>query len=257
MVKKRKTDSHISKKLIHHEHSPGLPAGIKVLLTYVGVVAAFYLIYLLLGFTKPVSIIFGQYITGMPAMIVEFTSLALLFVIMFGLIKKYYWVFWVSFLWFLISTINAIVSLFIFKAEFDVLKSALIASSLIVIVLNGIIAWYIYSEKHYFKVKHMNKETKTKDKFFVYLISVFLIVSFLVLITFGIDFYNTTIKTTNKVISELNQAAMPDLFCAQKDASEKDICYLVLSIVREGKESKLCENIGSDFYKMTCYRTIQ
>lgn len=162
------------------------------------------------------------------------------------------------FLWlgFLFGILNAVVSLVRFSSEFDILRRILFASSLVIILLNGIIVWYVYSEKKYFKTKHLNKETKTKDKFFVYIISVFIIVSLLILITYGLEFYNTTLKTTSDIVSELKSAEMPDLVCVQKTGNEKDICYLILAIMNN-EGSSVCENIDSDFYKLTCYRAMQ
>jgi len=238
-------------------HWKNLPPGIKILIAYTGIIALFYLLYLLLGGWKPVSIIFGKLIYGPIAVVIELSALILLLSIIYGLIKRHFWVFYVSLIWFSFGIFNAAVSLISFKSEFDVLRSILVLSSFIVIVMNGIIVWYVYSEKYYFKTKHLNKEIKQKDKFFVYLISVFLIVSILLLITYGLNFYNTTIKTTNQVISELKVSSNPDILCSQKTDKERDICYLVLTIINDNQESSLCENIESDFYKITCYRAIQ
>ena len=255
MVKKRVLGRH------HHKydalHWKNLPPGIKVLISYVGAITLIYLLYFISGITKPVSVIFGKLISGPLAYVLEIGSLIVLIVILYGLIKREFWVFYVSLAWFTFGLLNAVVSLLSFKSEFDVLRTVLVASSFVVIVLNGIIVWYVYSEKYYFKVKHLNKETKAKDKFFVYLISTFLVVSLLILLTFGVNFYNTTIKTTNKVIAELNNAPDPEIVCAQKTGNEKDICYLVLSIKEDGRNRSLCDSIVSDFYKITCYRALQ
>lgn len=234
-----------------------LPPGIKVLIAYTGIMAFIYLLYFLFGVTKPVSVVFGSFFYGTTATVIELLSLLVILIILYGLIKRHFWVFYISLTWFLFGLLNAVVSLIKFRAEFDVLRNILIASSFVVIVLNGVIAWYIYSEKSYFKVKHLNKETKTKDKFFVYLISVFLIVSFLILLTFGINFYNTSIKTTNKIIAEITASPIPELTCAQKANHEQDLCYLIVSIMKKEREPRLCDNIGSDFYKMTCYRALE
>ena len=255
MMKKRSLGRH------HHKpdalHWKNLPPGIKVLIAYVGAITLIYLLYFLSGISKPVSVIFGKLINGPLAYVLELGSLAVLIVILYGLIKREFWVFYVSLAWFAFGLLNAVISLISFRSEFDVLRTVLVASSFVVIVLNGIIVWYVYSEKYYFKVKHLNKETKAKDKFFVYVISTFLIVSLLILLTFGINFYNTTIKTTNKVIAELSNSSAPEIVCAQKSGNERDICYLVLSIKKDGRDSSLCENIASDFYKITCYRALQ
>ena len=254
MVKKRGLDRHYSQNKLHWKN---LPPGIKVLVTYVGVIALFYLLYLIFGISKPVSVVFGNFIYGTKATMIEFASLVLLLSIIYGLVKRHYWVFYISLTWFSFGLLNAVVSLVRFNSEFDVLKNILLISSFVVIILNGVIVWYVYTEKRFFKTKHLNKETKAKDKFFVYLISVFLIVSILFLVTFGLNFYNTTLKTTNKVIAEIQESSIPELLCAQKTGSEQDICYLVLAIAKEGKDSSLCENIKSDFYKITCYRALK
>ena len=234
---------------------PQLPPGIKVLIAYTSIIALFYLLYLLFGLSQPISVLFGKFIYGTGATVVELVSLGLLSAIIYGLYKRHFWVFYVSLTWFIFGALNAFVSLTAFRAEFDVLKSLLIISSLVVIVLNGIIAAYIYSEKKYFKTKHLNKETRAKDKFFVYVISVFIIVSLLLLVTYGISFYTDTIQTTNKIIGELQDAPNPELLCAQKAVPEQDICYLVLTIIEN--RPQLCENIASDFYKITCYRALE
>ncbi len=264
MSKKKGAYRH-SSKTVHKNHnlnsfihqSTKLPAGIKILVVYTGVIVFFYLLYLIFGATQPVSIFFGKLLYGAPATVLEMISLLLLITIIYGLVKKHYWVFWLSLSWFIFGVLNALVSLTTFNAEFDVLKNVLVTSSYVVILLNGIIAWYIYSEKEYFKVKHLNKETKAKDKFFVYIISVALIVSLLFLATFGLNFYNSTLKTVHNLVSELKESGYPELACAKKMGSEKDLCYLILTVANENKSSHLCDNIESDFYKMTCYRSLQ
>lgn len=236
---------------------PSLPPGIKILIIYSSLIAFFYLLYLLIGTTQPISLFFGKFIYGSAAYFIEYFSLAALISIIYGLAKRHYWAFYISLIWFAFGALNALISLFLFSSEFDVLKNVLLISSFIVVVLNGLIAWYIYSEKEYFKVKHLNKKTKAKDKFFVYVVSTFIIVSILVLATFGLNFYNTTLKTTDKMISELKSVSSPELHCASKEGNEKDICYLVVSIMLDGENSDVCENIESDFYKMTCYRSLK
>jgi hypothetical protein len=213
-MKKRGLHRHISKSQL-----PKLPIGIKVLIAYTSVIALAYLLYLLFGLTKPVSVIFGNLISGTGAAIIELASLALLIVIIYGLAKRHFWVFYISLTWFIFGAVNALVSLISFRSEFDVLRTALVASSLVVIVLNGIIAWYIYSEKYFFKTKHMNKETKAKDKFFVHVLVAFLIVAILMLSTFGINFYRTTLKTTKSLVEELTATSFPDAVCEQKTGS--------------------------------------
>jgi len=254
MKRGRGIDRHNSK------YSPlnwkNLPSGIKVLSVYMSLIAVFYLLYLVLGISKPVSVIFGTFIYGMAASIVEIISLILLVTIIYGLVKRHYWVFWLSLGWFSFGLLNAIVSLARFNSEFDVLKNILFASSLIIVVLNGIIVWYVYSEKYYFKVRHLNKTTKAKDKFFVYIISSFIIVSVLIMATFGVSFYTTTLKETKKIIADLQSSPLQELTCAQKTGEEQDLCYVVLSVMRDGKDSSLCDNIKSDFYKITCVRSL-
>ncbi len=255
MVKKRvvhRFSSHPDKL-----HWRNLPPGIKVLIAYTGLITFFYLLYFLFAAQKPLSVIFGVLLSGNIAMAVELISLGLLVSILYGLVKREFWVFYVSLAWFSFGILNALVSLVKFNSEFDILRKILFASSFVIILLNGIIVWYVYSEKKYFKTKHLNKETKTKDKFFVYVISIFIVVSLLILVTYGIEFYDKTLKTTNEIILELKSAEAPDIICAQKSGADQDICYLVLAIMNEERGSRLCENIKSDFYKMTCYRAMQ
>lgn len=255
-MQKRK-DRHRHNTKYHALHWTNLPPGIKVLIVYTGIIALFYFVYLAFGVTKPVSIIFGSLIYGPAASVLEIFALAVLLSIIYGLIKRHYWVFYVSLIWFSFGLLNALISLTRFGSELGLLKNVLLISSFTVIVLNGIIVWYVYSERDYFKTKHLNKTTKTKDKFFVYVIAVAIIVSLLILITFGLNFYSSTLKTTNKVIEELQDSNLPELTCAEKNNTEQDICYLVLSIMKGSRESTLCENIKSDFYKISCYRALE
>ncbi|MEK6886506.1 MAG: hypothetical protein AABW88_01620 [Nanoarchaeota archaeon] len=238
-------------------HWKNLPPGIKVLIAYTGFITLLYLLYFLFAAKKPISVVFGVLLSGNIALVIELISLGLLFSILYGLVKREFWVFYISLAWFSFGILNAVISLIKFNSEFDILKKVLIASSFIIILLNGLIVWYVYSEKKYFKTKHLNKETKAKDKVFVYIISIFIIVSLLILITYCLEFYNTTLKTTKDIVSELKNADVPDIVCVQKSGNEQDICYLVLAIMNEEKGSQQCENINSDFYKMTCYRALQ
>lgn len=254
-MKRRGLDRLSSK--YHELHIFNLPPGIKVLAAYTGIIALLYIAYLLFGVTKPISIIFGMLVYGAMANVLELSALIVLLSIIYGLLKRHYWVFYVSLAWFSFGLLNALISLLRFKSEFDVLRNILFISSFVVIVLNGIIVWYVYSEKQYFRTKHLDKKTKAKDRFFVYVVSVAIIVSLLFLITFGLNFYTSTLKTTSKVIDELQQSALPELLCAEKNSTEQDICYLVLSIMNQEKEPRICESINSDFYKITCYRALE
>ncbi len=255
MQKRKVRGRHISK--YNKLNWSTLPPGIKVLIAYTGIIAFFYFLYLMFGVTKPISILFGTFIYGTAATVIELCALALLISIIYGLVKRYYWVFYVSLFWFAFGALNAFISLLTFGSEFDVLRNILFASSFIVILLNGIIVWYVYSEKEYFRTKHLNKKTKSKDKFFVYVISAAIIVSMLILATFGLNFYVATLQSTNEIVAELYDASIPELICQQKQTQEQDLCYLILSIMKDGKEPQLCENILSDFYKITCYRALQ
>lgn len=254
----KKRDVQGRHKAIHDAlHWSNLPPGIKVLAAYTGIIALLYIVYLLFGVTKPVSIIFGLLVRGAAATFLELLGLAVLLSIIYGLLKRHYWVFYVSLAWFSFGLLNALISLLMFKSEFGVLRNVLFVSSFVVIVLNGIIVWYVYSEKQYFMTKHLNKKTKAKDRFFVYVVTVAIIVSLLFLITFGLNFYSSTMKTTNKVIDELQASSNPEQLCREKNTTEQDICYLVLSIMNEEKEPGICESINSDFYKITCYRALE
>ncbi len=258
MDKKRGLDRVISKHTQPHQDISfsTLPPGIKVLVYYTGIIAFFYLLYIVFASIKPVYVIFGSSIYGNAALVIELISFVLLLSIIYGLSKRHYWVFWISLIWFSLGVLDAIVSLLTFSSQFDVLRQILVISSLIITLLNGIVVWYVYSEKHYFKVKHLDKKTKQKDKFFIYVISTVIIFSLLLLITFGLNFYSTTITKTHTIITELKNSTYPEITCGQKMGDDKDICYLVLTIMYNDTQRNLCDNIQSDFYKMTCDRAI-
>jgi hypothetical protein len=268
-IAKHAVHHHVSKPIHHaehhHVHEPehhifrkkeALPPGIKVLIAYASVVCIFYLIYLLFGIKKPVSIFFGMLLTGSSALMVDIISLCLLVAIIIGLKRRDYWTFWLSLGWFSYGVLNAIVSVFLIQTQFMILKELMLLSAVSILILNGLIVWYIYSEKEYFKTKHLNKVTKAKDKVFVYIIASVLIVSILFTITLGLNFYKTTIKTANEIIHEMDTRGANQMICEEKTNQEKDICYVVLTIATEAKESSLCDNIESDFYKLTCYRAL-
>ncbi len=254
---------HTAKHYIHeyakihavHKKSP-LPPGIKVLIAYAAVVLAFYLIYFFFGITKPVSIFFGTLLTGNAALFIDILSVAMLVAIIVGLKKRDYWVFWLSLAWFSYGVLNAIFSAFMIKTELAILKEMMLLSAVSVLLLNGLIVWYIYSEKEYFKTKHLNKETKTKDKLFVYIIASVLIISMLFTATLGFNFYKTTIKTANEIIQEFDRFGASPLVCEEKSNHERDICYVALTIAMQTKDNTMCNNIESDFYKLTCYRAL-
>ncbi|MFC1728058.1 hypothetical protein ACFLZ7_01170 [Nanoarchaeota archaeon] len=256
MTKKRKGSVRGKTTGQKRHKKEGLPPGIKVLITYASVVSLFYLIYLFVGIQKPISIFFGNLITGAGAMLIDVISVVLLGLIIFGLAKKKYWVFWLSLGWFAYGVINAIVSAFMIQTQFLILKNMMLLSAVSVLLLNGLIVWYIYSEKEFFKTKHLNKVTRAKDHMFVYIIASVLIISILLTLTIGVNFYKTTVKTANSIIEEFTLVGASEFVCDQKIGEERDICYVVLAVTLNETDGEMCESVESDFYKLTCYRAI-
>ena len=232
-----------------------IPPGIKVLIAYASIVTIFYIIYLFIGAQNPISIFFGRLVTGASAILVDLISVILLGFIIYGLAKRTRWIFWLSLIWFSYGVINAIVSAFFIRTQFLILKDLMLLSTISVLLLNGLIIWYIYSEKEYFVNKHVTKVTKAKDKMFVYIITAVLIISVLLTLTIGINFYKTTIKTANSIIQEFSDVGASEFVCDKKEGEERDICYIILAVATNATDS-ICSGIESDFYKLTCYRAI-
>lgn len=246
-----------------------IPIGIRVLIGYLFFLAALYMISLISGIRFPLTILFGQFITGMLALIINIILVVLIFFIIYGFYKRKAHAFDLSLAWFGFSTLNALVSLVLFKVEEHPLFKGLMLLSLVTLVLvNSVVIWYVANERKYFYARVFRvKEVQHQDKVFLYVVISFWVIAFMIGSIIGANFYSNTTTAVDSILLEL-QLKNPDniyFFCMQKQGEQRDVCLLIAATMEDmhGAEySKqqnivsICQDIESDFYKFTCYRTL-
>ena len=207
------------------------PLGIKVLTAYLGVILFFYLTYLIIGAKIPMAVIFGQIISGWQALVITSILTAVILLTIYSITKRKKWGYYLSLIWFIFGMLNSIISLALLKSEIvTVTRDFLILSAAAVFLINIIAIVYIASEKQYFFAQQfLLKRPRVIDKVFVALITIFIASVLVIGGVLGYDFYRTNIKTTDLLISELeNKTEMQqDDICSSKKDQEKDLCLLM------------------------------
>lgn len=268
----KEVEKGIEKELYPPKHKGKyvIPIGIRVLIGYLFFLAALYLVSLLSGIRFPLTILFGQFITGTTALMINILLVVLIFFIIYGFYKRKAHAFDLSLAWFGFSTINALVSLVLFNADEHPLFKGLMLLSLVTLVLvNSVVIWYIVNERKYFYARVFRTKTiQHQDKVFLYTVVSFWAIAFMMGSILGADFYSSTTTAVDSMLLEI-QLKNPDniyFFCMQKQGDERDVCLLIAATIEDmhGAEySKqqnivnICQDIDSDFYKFTCYRTLR
>ncbi len=244
------------KKKVIHQHDR--PFSIKVLMGYIVFLIAFYLLYLIMELSSPATILFGKIVTGQNALLIDIGVLAALVAMLVGFVKKRSWTFYLALLWFAGGIINALFSIaFIESGLFFLVKDLIVLSFTSVILVNGLIIWYLLYRKEYFM--HGPVSYEGKDKFFVYALLSFWLIIILIGVTIGFKYYDYTTSTTKELLAEVNGLDLNSAtyVCDSKDGYEKDLCFVVLAVSHSNgieDAEDFCSKVQTGFYKITCLR---
>lgn len=234
------------------------PLGINVLLAYLGVLLAFYIIYFILSLPNPLVIVLGRFVLDNAALLILIGLAAGTALLLYGVAKRAGWAFWLSLVWFAAGIVNAAVNLAALASEVLGLVSWLTAlSSISVIVINGLIIWYLGIKRAYFfaPASRAAAATGRPDRIFSYGIIAFVVIVLGLSLGLGIGFYRSNITMADSLISELGTAANSEqeiALCNGKEAIERDLCFLITAIKQDSKS--LCDHITSSFYRASCLR---
>ncbi|MBT5021899.1 hypothetical protein HOK51_11325 [Candidatus Woesearchaeota archaeon] len=249
-----------------HKGKYKIPLGIRMLIGYLGFLAALYVVSFWQGITFPTTILFGSVITGTRALIINVFLVLMLFIMIYGFVKRKAYTFDLSIAWFGFSLLNSLISLLLLESkEYLIFKSMLYISLITLVLVSGVIIWYILHERKYFYSKYFKERgVQHRDKVFVYTLISFWIIVILIGSTLGIAFYERSTGLVDKTISEINELEyFTQDFCDSKEGEERDICILVLLTYRNVKQNEpafalkpYCEEIGSEFYKFTCHKVL-
>lgn len=263
-ISKKDIVRHISHKYrkrfkVFEYHKPHrhyrIPPGIKVLVAYLSVLLLFNLIYFFLGLEAPIAFFAGQIIQGGWAVFITLASIAILGFIIYGFNRRKKWSYHLSLLWFAVAIIDSLVSLFALNTEVAATKNLVVLSSVTVLVINLLAAWYVVSEKKYFFAKEfLQRRAAIIDKVFVFLVAAFLVFVLLIGVFVGYDFYAENKYYADNLIEELDgkTGAQQMDICNGKEGAEKDLCLTIASVKQDRPD--LCYQIQSDFYRITCLR---
>ncbi len=259
----QKTHHTIRKHVLHKHDRFYVPLGIKVLAVYCVLLGVFYLLYLLFGLALPTTLLFGRIVQGPAALLANLVITGVLAAIIYGMLKRKAWAWELSLAWFLFGILNSLFAvLFLEVVDYEVVHDLALLSFVMTLFINGVIIWYLFSERNYFKDKEFRiRRVQVKDKLFLYGVSVFWILIFLMLLIVGLSFFQQTVETAQAVSVDLQGKLYSHslYLCGKKGQAEADVCYLVLATKSGGQTDQLldaCSRIESDFYKFTCIQAV-
>jgi len=238
-----------------------VPTGIKVVIYYTFVLAFFYTFYFLVALVNPAAVFMGMLVKGAAAIMIELIIVSVIFLVIYGLVKREYWAWKLSIAWFIFGIINALASIIASQYEaFLVIRELIAFSSIIIIFVNSFILWYLISKKRYFKFRSSKEEFGITDKIFVYTFACFWIISVLVLLALGIQFYKSNIDLADEILVEIRGKSVDEaiIHCKEQPVERKDMCFVVVAVAQGSDDIldtyRVCKNVESDFYKYTCYK---
>lgn len=239
-----------------------IPKGIRVLIYYSIILSLFYLSLL---FQSDMGVFFGFLITGIFAKTLNFIFFLLILVIIFGLIKKIKWTYYLTLSIYFLSLLSSFISILSWNEIQNSILSSLtiiiIPTIILSILINGLTFWYILTKKDYFFLKTVSlKETK-EDKIFIYSINIFLLLTFIIIVGSMINFTVRITNTIDELMIKINNQSFTEslFYCDDLVDEDKDLCYVAL-VTKHSDEnyiSRICNKIESNFYKFTCYRAIE
>ncbi|MBI4149910.1 hypothetical protein HY488_00740 [Candidatus Woesearchaeota archaeon] len=239
-----------------HVQMPHL--GLKLLYWYTMVLGVLYVFYFFAGLYNPSLFLLKSY----ASLIIDVVLIVLLFYIFYGFKNRRYWAWKLSMLWYTFAVIYSILLVYVLRQGlYTISRELFMISSFFLIVINGLIVWYIYQKRDYFLDKMHREVFGIKDKFFVYSIVCFWAMLLTIGITVGIKFYQDTTQLADSLINELSDIAMKgdwqegNLRCAAKSGAGKDVCYVVLATISHGK-ADYCGNIESHVYRFSCRHAV-
>jgi len=242
-----------------------VPLGIRLLIGYLTFLGILYMISFVYGITLPMTILLGQVISGAKALFINAMLVFLLFLMLYGFWRRKAYAFDLSLAWFGFSALNSFASLVLLDyTQYTVMKSFMLLSFVSMLLTSGVIMWYIHAERKYFYAKHFRGHRfEHQDKVFVYTIVTFWVLVLLVGGTMGARFMSVTKDMIDDSIPELRSTPTPlhEELCETKDQTERDVCLIVVATMRDTDDVEeiddICDNVESDFYKFTCYKTLK
>lgn len=243
------------KKPIIEKHT-----GIRTLIFYTILLAFFYVFYLFFTLQTPTVPFLGKFVKGAAAVAINIAFIAVLIFVIYGFLKKRAWVWKLALVWFGFGIINSLLTLIIIWPQKGLIKELMFLSSVVIILVNGLVIWYLAQIKDYFvKPKHPF-HYGTKDKVFVYLLLCIWVFILALSIVNGVKFYNSTTAVIDSTIEELEGASLIHsiVICEQKEGEERDICLMIVATMyRTENIGYVCEKIESDFYETICLQSIK
>ncbi|GEM_PF-6939111 len=228
--------------------------GLRLLYSYTVIMAALYVFYIFVALYDPGILLLKSY----ASLLIDVVLLVLLFCVVYGFRKRKYWAWKLALFWYSAGIIYSILIVYLFRKGAYLLSNELFrVSSLFILVINGLIIWYIFHKRDYF-IDHTHEERfGFKDRFFVYSLVSFMAMVLTIGLTAGIWFYYSTTVLAGSLVHEMRDIAADQDWetghqhCAAKTGAAKDVCYVVLATVSHGR-AQYCQYVESPVYRFSC-----
>lgn len=241
----------------HPKVSPKkLKSGIRILIGYSIILCFIYIFYFIVGIYKPDLLFLGGEVRSYAALLIDIILVAALIYLIYGLTKRKEWAWWFCILWYAVSIVNSVWSVYMMKTNvYNILHELLVLSSIFIVLINSLIIWYVYTKKEYFTAPHKEEKFEKRDRVFIYSLVCFWILLILISLSVGYNFYRDTTRMADSIIGELKDTTPLHAIeiCETKQGKEKDICFVVFVTVFEKYDlAPVCSKIDSDLYRFSC-----
>ena len=252
MAKKRGKE-----KALAAEPKAKIPIGLNFLIIYTVIIGSFYL---LLGATTATTILFGYVLKGAGALIVNVLFMLVIAVIIFGLIKRKAFGWYLAVGWFGFEILNSFSSITAIRdPSFAAIQTFFRIALTFIIAIDGLIIWYLFVKKNCFIKGVKFHHFKSEDKVFVALMSILIAIIVISGIYVALKIYIDTANISKEVISDFHGKSIGEslFLCSLKKDIEKDVCYMSIAVVYDDTPSFVCDKINFNFYKFSCMQAIR
>jgi hypothetical protein len=208
----------------------------------------------------PTVPLLGKFITGVGAVLVNLAFIAVLLFVIYGFLKRRAWVWKLSIAWFSFGILNSLITVIIIWPQTGLIKELMFLSSLVIILVNGLVIWYLTQIKDYFLKPKQVFHAGSRDRVFVYLLLCVWIFILGLSVLNGVRFYNSTTTIIDNTIEELEGTSLIHsiVLCEQKEGDDRDICLMIVATMyRTENIDYVCEKIDSEFYETICLQSIE
>ncbi|OVE74817.1 hypothetical protein BVX95_01095 [archaeon D22] len=250
----KKPNHSFIEKILKVEHE--LPLGIRVLTVYLFLLAVFYLI---VGVSFRKAMIFGVYVDGLLAFVINALTILVICSMIYGFAKKKIQYYYVSTVFFVLVIMNTLTSIFTLRLyTTGVLRDLINYSFALVLLLNVSTIIFILSKKYYFLHPKPEYHVSSTDKLFVIGLTIMWIFLMGGILYYGNAFLDQSFAEVDVLVEDLYERSVLETVNYCGYSSNRDLCFYVGAIINKDDPNAklLCDYVNLPYFHNDCLKSV-